>query len=67
MKLLLHTCKRQNSNSITYEYTSPHLEEGFPGNLKVQCKYQIHKNSFKGQGNGNIGREGIIKILKWLS
>ena len=39
--------KRQNSNSITYEYLSPHLEEGFPGNLKVQCKYQIHKNSFK--------------------
>lgn len=41
------TIKRQNSNSITYEYLSPHLEEGFPGNLKVQCKYQIHKNSFK--------------------
>ena len=39
--------KAQTSNSITYEYLSPHLEEGFPGNLKVQCKYQIHKNSLK--------------------
>ena len=39
--------KRQTSNSITYEYLSPHLEEGFPGNVKVQCKYQINKNSFK--------------------
>ena len=39
--------KTQSSNSITYEYLSPHLEEGFPGNIKVLCKYQINKNSFK--------------------
>mgnify|MGYP001188366476 FL=1 len=28
---------------------------------------EIHLNSQKGKGNSNIGREGIIKILKWLS
>lgn len=27
----------------------------------------IHSNSKRGRGNSNIGREGIIKILKWLS
>ena len=36
-------------------------------NYYVENYNAIHKNSFKGQGNGNIGREGIIKILKWLS
>ena len=29
---------------------------------------EIHLNSKRrGKGNSNIGREGIIKILKWLS
>ena len=36
-------------------------------NYYVNNYHDIHANSQKGKGNGNIGREGIIKILKWLS
>ena len=36
-------------------------------NYYVDNYNTIHKNSLKGHGNSNIGREGIIKILKWLS
>ena len=36
-------------------------------NYYVENYEDIHRNSQKGAGNGNIGREGIIKILKWLS
>ena len=28
---------------------------------------EIHKNIKTGEGNSNIGREGVIKILKWFS
>lgn len=34
-----------SSNSITYHYTSPHLEEGFPGEVKVSCSYTLDKNN----------------------
>ena len=33
----------------------------------VENYENIHLNSQKGKGNSNLGREGIIKILKWLS
>ena len=36
-------------------------------NYYVKNYKEIHLNSQKGKGNSNIGREGIIKILKWLS
>ncbi|NNK11080.1 MAG: galactose mutarotase [Flavobacteriaceae bacterium] len=32
---------------VTYEYLSPHLEEGYPGNLKVKVTYQLIGNSLK--------------------
>ncbi len=33
------------SSSITMAYTSRHLEEGYPGNLKVRVKYELHKSN----------------------
>ena len=36
-------------------------------NYYIENFEEIHLNSKKGKGNSNIGREGIIKILKWLS
>ena len=36
-------------------------------NYYVENFNDIQLNSKKGQGNSNLGREGIIKILKWLS
>ena len=36
-------------------------------NYYVDNYDEIRANSIKGSGNRNIGREGIIKILKWLS
>ncbi|QBA64625.1 aldose epimerase family protein [Muriicola soli] len=32
---------------VTYEYLSPHLEEGYPGNLKVKVTYQLIGNGLK--------------------
>lgn len=37
--------KEGKDPSITYEYLSPHLEEGYPGNLKIQVTYQLKDNS----------------------
>ena len=31
-------------NKIVYQIKSKHLDEGFPGNLTVNCSYQIFKN-----------------------
>lgn len=33
--------KEQQNNSITYQYFSPHLEAGFPGNVSFLIKYHL--------------------------
>jgi len=37
--------KNGKSSSITLSYLSKHLEEGYPGNLKVEVKYELHKSN----------------------
>jgi len=32
---------------VTYQYMSPHLEEGYPGNLTVTVTYQLLENTLK--------------------
>ncbi|GIR93486.1 MAG: hypothetical protein CM15mP93_16730 [Thiotrichaceae bacterium] len=65
----------------SFSGTTDRIREEFnwkPTKITMKCFYlhiitmlkiimQFIKIFFKGQGNGNIGREGIIKILKWLS
>lgn len=34
-----------NSNAITFSYDSKHLEEGYPGNLKVKVIYQLSNDN----------------------
>ena len=33
-------------NKIIYELNSKHLDQGFPGNIKVKCIYELKKNNF---------------------
>ncbi len=40
--------KEVQKNSVSLYYHSPHLEEGYPGNLQVEVKYELtEKNSLK--------------------
>jgi len=39
--------KEGKEPSVTYEYLSPHLEEGYPGNLNVEVTYQLQGNSLR--------------------
>jgi aldose 1-epimerase len=32
---------------VTYQYESPHLEEGYPGNVRVTVTYQLIENTLK--------------------
>ena len=54
-----------------YNYTKEHIKQVknmYYLTAQVVDNYdEIRANSIKGSGNRNIGREGIIKILKWLS
>jgi len=36
--------RQQNRNGIVFKYTSPHLEEGFPGELKLQVIYTLNEH-----------------------
>ena len=36
-------------------------------NYYIKNYDEIHRNIKTGGGNSNIGREGVIKILKWFS
>ena len=36
-----------NDPYVTYEYLSPDLEEGYPGNLEVEITYQLQGNSLR--------------------
>ncbi len=37
----------ENKPSVTLSYLSPHLEEGYPGNLKVFVSYILFENEFE--------------------
>ncbi|MGB5645863.1 MAG: galactose mutarotase, partial [Muriicola sp.] len=44
-KLLDHSDGKEPH--VTYQYKSPHLEEGYPGNLIVSVTYQLLENTLK--------------------
>ncbi len=37
--------ENDDSASLKLKYTSPHLEEGYPGNVQVTVKYTVHDNN----------------------
>jgi aldose 1-epimerase len=44
---VLWTVKSLESNKITYQYESPDLEEGYPGNAKVEVTFEVtEENEF---------------------
>jgi aldose 1-epimerase len=47
---------------ITYEYLSPHLEEGYPGNLLVQVTYQLLRNSLKVSHRAKTDKTTVVNL-----
>jgi aldose 1-epimerase len=39
-------CIEHTANSVKLSYSSPHLEEGFPGNLEIEIEYKIEGSQF---------------------
>lgn len=37
--------EKENSVGVELSYISPHLEENYPGNLKVKCVYSLNNNN----------------------
>ena len=47
---------------ITYQYISPHLEEGYPGNLTVSVTYQLLGNTLKVLHKAITDRPTIVNL-----
>ena len=47
---------------IRLEYNSPHLEEGFPGNLKVAVTYQLLANSLVIRHEATTDRPTVVNL-----
>ncbi|WP_161554492.1 aldose epimerase family protein [Sinomicrobium soli] len=48
--------------SITYSTLSPHLEEGYPGNLKVTVTYRLEGRSLKVTYKATSDRDTVINL-----
>lgn len=47
---------------IRLSYTSPHLEEGYPGQLKVSVKYVLDGSALKITYEGNTDRSTVVNL-----
>ncbi len=55
--------KNFDETSVTFSYSSYHLEEGFPGNLEIKMKYEITKNNeLKIQYWASCDRKTIVNL-----
>lgn len=52
----------QESNSIILEYVSPHMEEGFPGELLTQVKYELKGSDLVINYNAKSTKDTIINL-----
>ncbi|GGD57267.1 aldose epimerase family protein [Muriicola marianensis] len=47
---------------VTYEYLSPHLEEGYPGELYVQVTYQLLGNALRIYHEATTDRPTVVNL-----
>ncbi|WP_461532393.1 aldose epimerase family protein [Sinomicrobium sp.] len=47
---------------ITYSITSPHLEEGYPGNLKITATYRLENQSLKITYKAISDRDTVVNL-----
>ncbi len=47
---------------VTYEYISPHLEEGYPGELKVQVTYALLGNTLRILHEATTDRTTVVNL-----
>ncbi len=48
--------------SVTYHYLSPHLEEGYPGNLSVEVTYQLLGNTLRILHQARTDRPTVVNL-----
>ncbi len=48
--------------SVTYHYLSPHLEEGYPGNLNVEVTYQLVGNTLRILHQARTDRPTVVNL-----
>jgi aldose 1-epimerase len=54
---------QKNENEIEFSYNSPHLEEGFPGSLKVKVKFTIiNKNELVITYHATTDKKTVINL-----
>lgn len=58
----LRAIRQEENPSITYEYVSPHLEEGYPGKLTVQVTYHLQGNSLRILHQAITDRPTIVNL-----
>ncbi len=55
--------EKTNSNSVVLNYTSSHLEEGYPGTLKVQLSYELtESNALKIISTATTDRPTVLNL-----
>jgi len=57
------TVDETTDNSVTFGYFSPDLEENFPGNVKVTCKYTLTEdNELKLEYKGKSDQDTVLNL-----
>lgn len=56
------TVENQNDTSITFSLESPHMDQGFPGALKMYVTYELLEDGFKINYNATPDKDTIINV-----
>lgn len=56
------TIEDKSMTKVTFSYYSPHMESGFPGNLKVKAIYELSENELKLTYEGISDRDTIFNM-----
>ncbi len=54
----------KSKNSVTFSIFSPHLEGGFPGDLKVSVTYSLKGNDLEVEYHGTSDRKSILNLTQ---
>lgn len=54
--------KEGENPQLVFEYTSPHLEEGYPGELKVKVTYTLDGNALRIRYEANTDRTTVVNL-----
>jgi aldose 1-epimerase len=58
------TVEARDAHSVTFALTSPHLDNGFPGNLRVEARYTIEADGLTISFRGTTDHATVINLTQ---